>query len=88
MQKIEHSARLRRGFDYSWNAALSGVMRFLGLALAGNSVKFVQTKADEIGLNISHFKGRGWSTGMTNMPSPPQLIPLEKILVEESRYAS
>ena len=66
----------------------SGVMRCLGLAVAGNSVKVVKTLANELGLDVSHFKGHGWSKGMTGMPSPPQMISLTEILVEESRYTS
>jgi hypothetical protein len=66
----------------------SGVMRQLGLAVAGNSVKVVQATANNLGLDISHFKGPGWSKGMTGMPSPPQLISLDEILVEESKYTS
>jgi hypothetical protein len=68
----------------SWSA----VMRCLGLAVAGNSVKFVKSKAHELGLNVSHFKGHGWSKGMMNMPSPPQTISLKEILVEQSSYTS
>jgi hypothetical protein len=66
----------------------SGVMRHLGLAVAGNSVKVVQALVNELGLNVSHFKGHGWSKGMFGMPSPPQTISLKEILVEQSRYTS
>ena len=84
---------LKRGWDdrqlreaVKVSTSWSGVMRCLGLAVAGNSVKSVQTKAQELGLDVSHFKGHGWSKGMTNMPSPPQTISLSEILVEESSY--
>ena len=70
------------------SASLSGVMRCLGLAVAGNSVKAVQTTATMLGLDVSHFKGQGWSKSMSGMPSPPQAISLGEILVEESRYTS
>jgi hypothetical protein len=66
----------------------SGVMRCLGLAVAGNSVKAVQTTANMLGLDVSHFKGQGWSKGMSGMPSPPQAISLGEILIEESSYTS
>ena len=66
----------------------SGVMRLLGLAVAGNSVKAVQATARKLALDVSHFKGFGWSKGMSGMPSPPQTIPLSEILVRESRYTS
>jgi hypothetical protein len=86
---------LKRGWDarqlreaVKVSTSWSGVMRCLGLAVAGNSVKSVQTKAKELGLDVSHFKGHGWSKGMTNMPSPPQTISLSEILIEESRYTS
>lgn len=86
---------LKRGWDeqqlreaVSVSTSWSGVMRRLGLAIAGNSVKAVKTSAYELGLNVSHFKGHGWSKGMTNMPSPPQIISLLDILVERSSYTS
>ena len=66
----------------------SGVMRCLGLAVAGNSVKAIKAFANELGLDVSHFKGHGWSKGMTGMPSPPQTISLSEILVEASKYNS
>ncbi len=80
----EHQLRDAVKVSTSW----SGVMRCLGLAIAGNSVKAVKTSANELGLDTSHFKGHGWSKGMTNMPSPPQTISLSEILVEKSRYTS
>lgn len=80
----EHQLREAVKNSTSW----SGVMRCLGLAVAGNSVKFVKTEAIELGLDVSHFKGQGWSKGMTGMPSPPQTISLSEILVEDSRYTS
>ena len=66
----------------------SGVMRRLGLAVAGNSVKAVKALVGELGLDVSHFKGHGWSRGMSGMPSPPQTISLDEILVEHSSYTS
>lgn len=66
----------------------SGVMRCLGLAVAGNSVKFIKASSNELGLDVSHFKGHGWSKGMTGMPSPPQIISLSEIMIEKSNYTS
>ncbi|MDQ3684898.1 MAG: hypothetical protein M3430_04770 [Acidobacteriota bacterium] len=80
----EHQLRQAVEVSTSW----SGVMRCLGLAVAGNSVVVVKTLANQLGLDVSHFKGRGWSKGMSGMPSPPQTISLSEILVEESRYSS
>jgi hypothetical protein len=80
----EHQLREAVRGSTSW----SGVMRCLGLAVAGNSVKAVKSLANALGLDVSHFKGHGWSKGMTNMPSPPQTISLSEILVEKSRYSS
>lgn len=80
----EHHLRDAVKTSTSW----SGVMRCLGLAVAGNSVKVVKTLAGELRLDVSHFKGHGWSKGMTGMPSPPQAISLTEILVEKSKYTS
>jgi hypothetical protein len=80
----EHQLRKAVKASTSW----SGVMRFLGLAVAGNSVMVVKSLANKLGLDVSHFKGHGWSKGMTGMPSPPQTISLSDILVERSRYTS
>lgn len=78
--------QLREAVEVS--TSWSGVMRCLGLAVAGNSVKVVQALAQELGLDVSHFKGHGWSKGMVGMPSSPQIIPLDEILIEQSRYTS
>jgi hypothetical protein len=86
---------LKKGWDeYQLRGAVkvstswSGVMRRLGLAVSGNSVKVVKALANGMGLDVSHFKGHGWSKGMTGMPSPPQTISLGEILVEQSTYTS
>jgi hypothetical protein len=80
----EHQLREAVKVSTSW----SGVMRHLGLAVAGNSVKGVQALAHELGLSVAHFKGHGWSKGLCGLPSPPQTISLSEILVEQSRYTS
>ena len=80
----EHQLREAVRASTSW----SGVMRCLGLAIAGNSVRAIKASASALGLDVSHFKGHGWSKGMMNMPSPPQAISLNEILVEQSSYTS
>jgi hypothetical protein len=58
---------LKRGWDelqlreaVKVSTSWSGVMRCLGLAVASNSVKAVKASVNELGLDISHFKGQGW----------------------------
>lgn len=58
----------------------------LCLREAGGNYEQVKRYIKEYGLNIKHFKGRGWNLGLRGIGKP--LIPLEKILVKNSYFQS
>jgi len=58
----------------------------LGLREAGGNYAQIKKYISEYGLNIKHFKGKGWSAGLKGIGKP--LIPLEKILVKNSSFQS
>ncbi len=58
----------------------------LGLREAGGNYEQIKKYIKEYGLNIKHFKGRGWNLGLRGIGKP--LIPLEKILVKNSYFQS
>lgn len=67
------------------------IIRKLGLSVAGGTWGLVKLRIQQLGLDISHFNGRGWRK---NKQHPKYSIatrnpkPLEEILVEESTYSS
>ena len=58
----------------------------LGLIPAGGNYSQVKKYIDKYGLDISHFKGKGWNLGRKGYFRP--LIPLKRILVNNSTYQS
>jgi hypothetical protein len=62
------------------------VIAYLGLVPAGGNYQHVQRIIREIGINTSHFLGKGWSVGMKFHFRPKQS--LESILVKNSFYQS
>ena len=62
------------------------VLAKLNLREAGGNYEQIKKYIKEYGLNIKHFKGRGWNLGMRGIGKP--LIPLEKILVKNNFFQS
>ncbi len=62
------------------------VLKTLGLKQAGGNYLQIQKYVRNLGLDINHFKGRGWNKGLTGIGIPR--IPLEKILIINSDYQS
>jgi Zn finger protein HypA/HybF involved in hydrogenase expression len=62
------------------------VLKNIGLAPKGGNYRILQRKIKELGLDISHFTGKGHLKGKTHNWS--KKIALEKILVEDSNYQS
>ncbi len=62
------------------------VLKKLGLALAGGNYSQIKKYIKEFDLKTDHMKGMGWNKGMRGIGKP--LIPLEKILVEDSSFQS
>ena len=57
---------------------IAQVIRALGLVPAGGDYDQVQRRIGELGIDTTHFKGRGWNRGLNVSPQP---IPLSNILV-------
>ena len=62
------------------------VLAKLGLKQAGGNYSQLKKYIEEYNLDISHFKGRGWSKGMS-LPFSPK-IALKDILVKNSTFQS
>ncbi|MBI2037317.1 MAG: HNH endonuclease [Candidatus Magasanikbacteria bacterium] len=62
------------------------VLTKLGLREAGGNYEQVKKYIKELGLDIKHFKGRGWNSGLRGIGKPR--IPLEDILVNGSNFQS
>jgi len=62
------------------------VLKKLGLKEAGGNYSQIKKYIEELGLDFDHYKGRGWKKGLSGFDSPR--IPLEKILVKNSRFQS
>ena len=52
------------------NISIAGVLRELGLKAAGGNHRYIQSRIRFNNLDISHFKGRGWSRGLTEDEHP------------------
>ena len=58
----------------------------LNLREAGGNYDQIKKYVRDSKLKISHFKGMAWNKGLRGFGKP--IIPLEKILVENSSYQS
>jgi len=68
--------------SYSYRSVLGK----LKLREAGGNYAQIKKYILEYGLNIKHFKGKGWNKGLSGIGKP--LIPLEEILVKNSSFQS
>lgn len=68
------------------NKSYAGVMKQLGLIPAGGNYATIKKKIQELNLDISHFTGQGWNTGLKFKPKVAK--PLSEIMVENSNYQS
>lgn len=86
MRPISRSSRPHHDYAVAVRDSTSaaGALRILGLAAAGGNYVTLNDKIRELRLNTSHWLGQGHLRGRVN-PHVPK-IPLEEILIEESRY--
>lgn len=90
---MNNGGRKRSWTDEQLIAAVKGsrsirmVIMKLGLIPAGGNYVQVYYRMKDLELDSSHFKGMGWSKGERGFVSS-QKIPLDKILVVNSRYQS
>lgn len=66
--------------------SIAEVCRKVGLKPIGGNYKTIHNKIDKLGLDTSHFTGKGWNVGLKFHPSPAK--PLEEYLVNGSTYQS
>ncbi len=57
----------------------AAVIRLLNLVPAGGNYVQIQRRIKELDLDTTHFKGMGWSKGLSFQFHPP--VPLDKLLV-------
>ncbi|RZK19239.1 MAG: hypothetical protein EOO56_14560, partial [Hymenobacter sp.] len=63
------------------------VLRQLGLVPAGGNYKTVQSRIEKLGLDASHFTGKGWNAGpQYQMLGRP--FSWDGVLIENSLYTS
>ena len=62
------------------------VLNKIGLREAGGNYAQIKKYIAEYKLDIKHFKGQGWNTGMKGTWKP--IVPLEKILIKNSSFQS
>lgn len=68
--------------------SIAGVLRELNLAVGGWTYLVIRDRITELGLDTSHFTGKGWRKGLTNPPGGPRARPLEFVLIEDSPVLS
>lgn len=56
------------------SSSIRQVLHKLGLVEAGGNYTQVQKRIQELGIDISHFTGRGWNKGLGFIPVPAQKI--------------
>jgi hypothetical protein len=67
-------------------ATVSDVLRELGYAPSGGMHRYIRARIAHLGLDTSHFTGRGSTKGRTFPPRPRR--PLEELLVQGSVFGS
>ena len=69
--------------------SVAGVLRLLGLKPAGGNYKTMNAKIAALGLDTSHWTGKGWNRGdKMGLSRYRKVISLEEALVENSTYVS
>ncbi len=66
--------------------SIAGMCRFLGIKPSGGNYKLMHNAINEYNIDISHFRGQGWNTGLTFKPTKPKDI--NEILVKGSTFQS
>ena len=66
--------------------SIAGMCRFLGIKPSGGNYKLMHNAINEYYIDISHFRGQGWNTGLTFKPTKPKDI--NEILVKGSTFQS
>jgi len=75
---------LRRAAQTSFS--IRGILKQLHLIPAGGNYAQIHQYLKEYGIDVSHFTGSAWNRGVKGYLRP--IIPLKKILVQNSSYQS
>jgi hypothetical protein len=65
---------------------MAAVIRALNLRVAGGTYSHINFHVRRLGLDTSHFTGKGWARGMRGVTGHP--MPLGEILVANSPYTN
>ena len=66
--------------------SIAGICRLLGLKPCGGNYRLIHNAIEKYNLNISHFTGQGWNTGLVFKPFEEK--PLNAILTKDSTFQS
>lgn len=66
--------------------SIAGMCRNLGLKPCGGNYKLMHNAIEQHGIDISHFRGKGWNVGLSFQPTCAK--PIKEILVKNSSYQS
>ena len=66
------------------NITIAGVLRDLGVVPRGGTYRVVRRRISMLGLDVGHFKGQGWSRGLS-VPAQTPARPLVEVLVWSTR---
>lgn len=69
------------------NFSIAGVIKDLGLIVAGSNYDTIKRRIEELNLDTNHFTGQGWNVGNRYRPIK-QAQPLEEILIENSTFVN
>ena len=62
------------------------ILKKLGLVEAGGNYEQIKKYINEFGIDISHFRGKGWNKGLKGIGKPR--VSLEKILTKGNSFQS
>ena len=84
MGKIRSKEEFEKAIQQSHSIAET--CRHLGVKPCGGNYRIVHNAIEKYSLDISHFTGQGWNTGLKFKPFKEK--PIDEILVSDSSYQS
>ena len=84
MGKIRSKEEFEKAIQQS--RSIAETCRHLGVKPCGGNYRIVHNAIEKYSLDISHFTGQGWNTGLKFKPFKEK--PIDEILVSDSSYQS
>ena len=81
-QRTKEEFEIAAAYSYS----IAGMCRYLGLTPCGGNYRIIHNAIRKYSLDITHFTGQGWNTGLKFKPFVEK--PITDILVIDSTYQS